>query len=102
VEPGKLIVRAAAVLIFALMIIGCGRPAEKPASAVSGGKVIATVNGEPIFDKDLKLSLALRLKDDPSMQVKPSTMSEQIQLLIDERLKLQSKTRENSDIKILK
>ncbi|MDD5424306.1 MAG: hypothetical protein PHR74_03390 [Candidatus Omnitrophica bacterium] len=92
----------ALILILTFILTGCGRPAEKPASAVSGGKVIATVNGEPIFDKDLKLSLALRFKDDPSMQVKPSTMSEQIQLIIDERLKLQSKTRENSVIKILK
>jgi len=82
------------------LITGCGRPAEKPASAVSEGRIIATVNGEPIFDKDLKLSLALKLKDDPSMQIKPSTMSEQLQTLIDERLKLQSKTRENSEIVI--
>jgi hypothetical protein len=87
-------------LVLAVLIAGCGKPAEKPASAVSGGRVIATVNGEPIFDKDLKLSIALKMKNNPSMQVKPSTMSEQLQALIDERLKLQSKTRENSEIVI--
>lgn len=91
-------IRAAAILLLALLAIGCGRPAEKPASAVSGGKVIATVNGEPIFDKDLKLALALRMKDNPSMQIKPSTKSEILQSVIDERLKLQSKTRDNSEI----
>ncbi|HPN66805.1 MAG TPA: hypothetical protein PLV09_05235 [Candidatus Omnitrophota bacterium] len=80
------------------LLLGCGRPAEKPASAVSEGRVIATVNGEPIFDKDLKLALALKMKNDPSMQVKPSTKNDILQCVIDERLKLQSKTRENSEI----
>ncbi len=86
--------------MLALILTGCGRPAEKPASAVSEGTVIATVNGEPIFDKDLKLALALKIKDDPSMQVRPTTKSEILQSVIDERLKLQSKTRENSEIVI--
>ncbi len=84
--------------MLAFIVAGCGRPAEKPASAVSAGKVIATVNGEPIFDKDLKLALALKMKDDPSMQIKPSTKGDILRSVIDERLKLQSKTRENSEI----
>lgn len=91
---------AAAALILAITMIGCGRPAEKPASAVPGGNVVATVNGEPVFDRDLKLALALRMKDDPSMKIEPSTKSELLQSIIDERLKLQSKTRENSEIVI--
>lgn len=93
---------AAAALILAFAIIGCGKPAEKPASAVPAGKIIATVNGEPIFEKDLKYSLALRIKNDPSMEVTPSTMGEQMQLLIDERLELQRKKRDNSEINIFK
>ena len=93
-----MIMRHIFVLILALMITGCGRPAEKPASAVPAGNVVATVNGEPVFDKDLKLALALRMKDDPSMQIKPSTKSEILQSVIDERLNLQNKTRDNSEI----
>jgi len=63
------------------LLLGCGRPAEKPASAVSEGRVIATVNGEPILDKDLKLALA----NDPSMQVKPSTKNDILPLQVDLR-----------------
>ncbi len=82
------------------LLLGCGKPAEKPASPQAASRVIATVNGEPVFEKDLKLSLAIRLKDDPGFRVTPSTKNEQIQLIINERLKLQHKDRASSDIKI--
>lgn len=93
---------AAVAFIIMLAIMGCGKPVEKPASAVPAGKIIATVNGEPISDKDLKLSLALRIKNNPSMKVTPSTKDEQVQILIDERLALQHKKRDGSEIKIFR
>ncbi len=90
-------------LSFVLVILfsGCGKPAEKQVSLQASPRVIiATVNGEPVFENDLKLSLALRLKDDPGFKITPSTKNEQIQSIIDERLKLQHKDRASSDIKI--
>ncbi len=91
--------RIASLLLVMFLLVGCGkaRPvAEKPAD-----KIIATVNGEPIYNKDLKLALALRLKNNPSFKVTPNTLKEQINLVIDERLALQHKQRSNSRIEIL-
>jgi hypothetical protein len=90
----------ALVSILAILFPGCGKPAANPASAQPAPRVLATVNGEPISDKDLKLSLAIRLMDDPDFKVTPSTKNEQIQMIIDERLELQRKDRASSDIKI--
>ena len=73
----------------------------KPAAEKPADKIIATVNGEPIYNKDLKLALALRLENNPSFKVTPNTLKEQINLIIDERLTLQHKKRNNSRIEIL-
>ena len=92
--------RIIAVSLFTVLLIGCGKPAEKPSAARPPDRLIAKVNGEPIYNKDLKLSLALRLKDDPTFKITPNTMKEQIDLVIDERLKLQHKERAGSRIEI--
>ncbi len=87
-----------AVLLAVFLLAGCGKAkpiAEKPAD-----KIIATVNGEPVYNKDLKQALALRLKNNPSFKVTPNTLKEQINLVIDERLALQHKERNNSRIEI--
>ena len=91
--------RAAVAFILILILLGCGK--AKPTTEKPADKIIATVNGEPIYNKDLKLALALRLKNDPSFKVRPNTLKEQINLIIDERLALQHKERNNSRIEIL-
>jgi len=89
-------------LIFAaLFILGCGTPAEKPAAPLVVDKIVATVNGEPITNKDLKLALALRMAKDPSMKITPDTLKEQLNMVIDERLALQHKEKSSSRIEIL-
>ena len=90
-------------LIFAVLfiILGCGRPAEKPAAVQPVDKIIATVNGEPISNKDLKLALALRMAENPSLKITSDTLKEQLNLVIEERLKLQHKEKNNSRIDIL-
>jgi len=91
--------RLVSLILIGFLLAGCGKAkpiAEKPAD-----KIIATVNGEPIYNKDLKLALALRLKNNPSFKVTPNTSKEQINLIIDERLTLQHKQRSNSKIEIL-
>lgn len=89
------------VLIFLVLISGCGRPAEKPVAVQPVEKVIATVNGEPITNKDLKMALALRISENPSLKITPNTLKEQLDLVIDERLKLQHKEKNNSRVEIL-
>lgn len=88
------------LLLAVFLLVGCGKPAEKPASVPSERNVIAKVNGEPIYEKDIKLSIALRMKEDPSFRITPATKQEQIERLIDERLSLQHKQRNNSRIEI--
>ncbi|MDD5073495.1 MAG: hypothetical protein PHW51_06925, partial [Candidatus Omnitrophica bacterium] len=80
---------------------GCGRPAEKPAAVQPVEKVIATVNGEPITNKDLKMALALRISENPSLKITPNTLKEQLDLVIEERLALQHKKKADSRIEIL-
>ncbi|MDP3787022.1 MAG: hypothetical protein Q8R05_05720 [Candidatus Omnitrophota bacterium] len=91
--------RITAIILIGLLLIGCGK--AKPVATKPADKIIATVNGEPIYNKDLKQALALRLKNDPSFKVAPNTLKEQINLIIDERLALQHKEKSNSRIEIL-
>lgn len=87
------------LLLIVFLLAGCGK-ATKPAAEKPVDKIIATVNGEPIYNRDLKAALALRLKNDPSFKVAPDTLKEQINLIIDERCALQHKERSKSNIKI--
>jgi len=80
-------------------LAGCGGPA-KPVTQKAPDKIFATVNGEPIYNKDIKLALALRLKDNPSLKITPDTLKEQLNMVIDERLTLQHREKSNSEIKI--
>ncbi len=89
------------ILLVIFFAAGCGRPAEKPVVQKSPDKILATVNGEPIYNKDVKLALALRLQNNPNIKITPNTLSEQLNLTIDERLALQHKQRSNSKVKIL-
>ena len=83
------------------ILLGCGGPGEKPAAVLTVDKIVATVNGERIYNKDLKLALALRMSKDPSLKITPDTLKEQLDLVIEERLKLQHKEKSNSRIEIL-
>ncbi len=52
-------------------------------------RVIATINGEPVYVGDFKRSMALNFKRDPMFRVTPQTLEKQINLLIDKRLLIQ-------------
>ena len=95
------LIKITPLLLSIFLLIGCGRPAEKPAAVQPVNKVIATVNGEPISNKDLKMALALRIAENPSLKITPNTLKEQLNLVIEERLKLQHKDKNNSRIEIL-
>ncbi len=95
---GNKLVRITAIILIGLLLFGCGK--AKPVSTKPVDKIVATVNGEPIYNKDLKQALAIRLKNNPSFKVTSNTLKEQINLIIDERLRLQGKEKSKSDIKI--
>lgn len=90
----------ATILLIVFFSAGCGKPAEKAVAYKASDKILATVNGEPIYNKDIKLALALRIKENPNLKITPNTLDEQLQLVIDERLALQHKQRSNSRIEI--
>ena len=99
-DAGAVIMRLLPVILIVFLLAGCGK-AMKPVAKKPADKIIATVNGEPIYNKDVKEALALRLKNNPSFKVTPNTLKEQIDLIIDERLALQHKEKINSRIDIL-
>ena len=90
--------RIVPIILIIFLLLGCGK--EKPVSTKPTDKVIATVNGEPIYLKDFKLAVALRLKDDPSFKITPDTFNEQIDMMVKERLLLQGAEKSKSDITI--
>jgi hypothetical protein len=85
-----------------MTLSGCSRSSEKLAVMKAPDIVLATVNGEPIYNKDLKISLAIQLKKDPNLRISPETLNKQIELIIDEKLILQRKNRSDSIIKIIR
>ena len=60
-------------------------------------KVVATVNGEPIFVKDFKRAVELKLKRDPMFRVTPETLKNVINVLIDKKLLIQQAREEKLD-----
>lgn len=90
--------RIASIALIIFLLFGCGK--AKPVAIKPADKIIATVNGEPIYLKDFKLALALRIKEDPSFRVTPNTLNEQIDKMVTEHLRLQGKERSASDVKV--
>lgn len=97
--PNTAIIRIAPIILIAFLALGCEK--AKSVSQQPPDKIIATVNGEPIYDKDIKLALALRLRDNPNLKITPNSLNEQLNLMIDERLTLQHKERSGSRVKII-
>lgn len=77
------------LLILGIFIFsGCAK--VKPSE-----KVVATVNGEPIYLKDFKRELALRVKQNPSFKITPTTMNEMMDIMIDKKLIMQEAMKKN-------
>lgn len=53
------------------------------------GKIVAAVNGEPIYLKDFKQELALRVKQNPAFKISPNTLNEMLDIIIDKKLIIQ-------------
>lgn len=55
-------------------------------------EIIATVNGEPLYLKDFKKELALRVKQNPSFRITPHTLDEMLDMVINRKLIIQEAT----------
>lgn len=58
-------------------------------------KVVATVDGEPVYLKNFKRELALRVKQNPSFRITPNTMNEMLDMIIDRKLVIQEAMEKN-------
>jgi len=77
------------ILLSAIFLLsGCGD---------SKGKVLATVNGEPIYVEDFKRSLALNLKRNPMFKMAPNTVAAQMSMLIDKKILIQEAAKRKLD-----
>lgn len=83
----KAVVIAAAILATA--VAGCGRSDSRSADTV------ATVNGHSIKLKELRREVALKSKKDPSFQITPDTLRDQVDVLVNRHLLLEEAERRN-------
>jgi len=74
-----------AVLSAFPALSGCGARSQE-----SADRIIAYVNKEPIFAKDLRRELALRARQDPTFRVTPETEAAQLDLIINRKLIVQA------------
>ncbi|NOX96659.1 MAG: hypothetical protein GXO98_01055 [Nitrospirae bacterium] len=68
--------------LFFFILVGCAR--NKPPQNIA-----ATVNGEPIYVKDLKREIARKAQQDPSYKLTPRSFEEQLNIMINRRLLIQ-------------
>ena len=81
---------------FVALSLGTGCSKFKKSSE----KVIATVNGYPLYDADLKRALALRARTDPHFKITPATLDIEMDNLIDNRLLIAEAQKMDLDKKV--
>ncbi|MBF0215488.1 MAG: hypothetical protein HQL30_00680 [Candidatus Omnitrophica bacterium] len=87
----KYILYALFPVVLAAIIMGCGNKEDLK------GDVIATVNGEPVYAKDVEWSIELNKKRDPMFKLTPLTFKEQVDMIIDKKLLIQEARKEKLD-----
>jgi len=73
------------LFVSTIFICGCG----KSPKAADNDKIIATINGEPLYVKDFKRALDLNIKRDPTFRITPEILESQMNVLIDKKLLIQ-------------
>ncbi len=73
---------------FLLLLSGCSRNARQ-------GTVIATVNGEPIYLKELQRELSMRVRQDPSLAINKAALRDMMDTLIERQIIVQEAMKRN-------
>ncbi|NQT22316.1 MAG: peptidyl-prolyl cis-trans isomerase [Candidatus Omnitrophica bacterium] len=81
------------ICLICFAVIGCGK------KGVGKGKVVATIDGEPIYVSDVNNALELNVKRDPMFRVTPETLDTQLAILIDRRLLIKEAKKRELDQK---
>ncbi|MFH1996530.1 MAG: hypothetical protein ABIJ27_05980 [Candidatus Omnitrophota bacterium] len=84
------LIGALCVALISFSIFGCGKSADK-------GKVLAVVNGEPLYVDELNRTLAINVRRDPLSSVTPQTLKTYVDLLIDKKLLIQQARKNDLD-----
>ncbi len=59
--------------------------------------IIATINNEPLYAKDLKRNIALNLMSNPEFKITPQTLDKHINMMVDKRLLIQEAKKQKLD-----
>lgn len=74
-------------VVLVILILSACTKTKAPSRPTEG--VLATVNGEPIYLKDFKRELALKVKQDPTFKITPQTMQDVLELMVNRHLIIQ-------------
>ena len=67
------------------------------AKTKNGDTVVATINNEPLYAKDLKRNIALNLMSNPEFKITPQTLDKHINMMVDKRLLIQEAKKQKLD-----
>ncbi len=76
-----------AIILLSLFSVSCSN------QSTGSGKIVATVNNDPIKLNDFQREIALRSRQDPSYKVTDQSIDEQLDMIIDRRLMIQEATK---------
>jgi len=77
--------------LFTLVLGGCGKKAEDQ------GRVIAKVNGEPVYSQEVNQVIAWSLKVNPQFKITPEVLDDQLNVIIDRKILLQQALKKKLD-----
>ena len=77
-------------VIFLSIIVTLSGCDKFKVSRAANGDVAAYVNKEPIYEHEIKRDIALRAKYDPMFRIMPDTETDQLDVIIDRKLIVQS------------
>ena len=86
-----LFANALVVALSVLVLVGCGKKGEYK------GKIVAKVNGEPVYSEEINEIIAWQVKANPQFEVTPEVLETQLDMIIDRKLLLQEAKKKKLD-----
>jgi acyl carrier protein phosphodiesterase len=88
----KTITTSICICVISFTFIGCAKSDKHKKDTV-----VATINNEPLYAKDLKRNIALNLKSNPRFKITPQTLNRHIDIMIDKGLLIQEAKKQKLD-----